>query len=38
MTQRENMIRVIQFERPEFIPVNFCVSKSTGQTTIPYLK
>ena len=26
MTQRENMLRVIRFERPEFIPVNFCVS------------
>ena len=28
MTQRENMLRVIRFERPDYIPVSFCVSGS----------
>ena len=28
MTQRENMLRVIRFERPDYIPVNFAVSDS----------
>ena len=26
MTQRENMLRTIRFEHPEFIPVSFCPS------------
>ena len=28
MTQRENMLRVIRFERPDYIPVNFAVNAS----------
>ena len=28
MTERENMYRVIRFERPEYIPVNFAVNDS----------
>ncbi len=28
MTQRENILRVINFEHPEYIPVNFVVSES----------
>ena len=36
MTQRENMLRVIRFERPEFIPVNFCVSESVFRHYDPH--
>ena len=28
MNSRENMLRAIRFERPEYIPVQFCINES----------
>ena len=36
LTQRENMLRVIRFERPDYIPVSFVVSESVWSHYDPH--
>ncbi|NLG52416.1 MAG: hypothetical protein GX541_00340 [Clostridiales bacterium] len=31
MTERENMLRVIRFERPDYIPMKFCINNACWQ-------